>query len=58
MKESKRKTIPDLCSSGTKHMMTMRCGFTGGDLKSSIIRRRTWRLRRDIDLDKWGVSHT
>ena len=40
MKESKRKRIPDLCSSETKHVMTMLFGIIGGDSKSSVIQRR------------------
>ena len=50
--ENERKRIPDLCSREAKGRTTMLFSFVGGDAKSSIIRRRAQRPRRDTDLDK------
>ena len=52
--ESKRKRIPDLGSREGKGMTTMLFSFEGGDAKSSTVRIRAQRPRRDVDLDKFS----
>ena len=52
--ESERKRIPDLDSREAKGTTTMLFSFEEGDAKSSIIRRRAQRPRRDTDLDKFS----
>ena len=46
------KRTADLCSREAEGTTTMLFSFKGGDARSSIIRRRAQRPRRDIDLDK------
>ena len=52
--ESERKTIPDLCSREAKGTISMLFSLEDGDAKSSIVRRRAQRPRRDLDLDKFS----
>ena len=54
MTESERKTIPDLCSREAKGTISMLFSLEDGDAKSSIVRRRAQRPRRDLDLDKFS----
>ena len=54
MTESERKRIPDLCSREAKGTISMLFSLEDGDAKSSIVRRRAQRPRRDIDLDKFS----
>ena len=48
--ESERKRITDLGSREAKGMTTMLFSFEGGDAKSSTVRIRAQRPRRDVDL--------
>ena len=43
-----------MCSREARGPTTMLFTFEGGDAQSSIIRRRTKRPRRDVDLDKFS----
>ena len=52
--EMERKITPDLCSREAEGTTTMLFSFKGGDAKSSIIRRRAQRPRRDEYLDKFS----
>ena len=52
--ESERKRFPDLCSREAEGVTTMLFSFEGGDAKSSLIRRRTQKPRRDKDLDRFS----
>ena len=54
MAESERERIPDLGSREAKGTTTMLFSFEEGDAKSSIIRRRAQRPRRDEYLDKFS----
>ena len=52
--ESERKRSPDLGSREAKGRTIMLFSFKSGDAKSSIIRRRVQRPRRDVYLDKFS----
>lgn len=54
--DSERKRIPDSCSSETKGTTTILFSFQGGDVESSVIRRRMQRPRTDIDMEAFSQA--
>ena len=53
MTESERKRIPDLDSREAEGTTTVLFSFEGGDVKSSVIQRRTQECRQNMDLDRF-----